>query len=130
MIFYREEHIEENVRALFGPRNWAMRERTPREVAGAGHGLDTLPKLDSPDHAGRLRTRLTAADVTRRAPAKPLILKDPPFVHDVLFFDFGLLPPILDAVAREGYDTPTPLQSQAGGRPIPLRLLRADRRAA
>jgi len=29
-----------------------MRERTPREVAGAGHGLDTLPKLDSPDYAG------------------------------------------------------------------------------
>jgi len=74
--------------------------------------------------------RLTAADVTRRAPAKPLILKDPPFVHDVLFFDFGLLPPILDAVAREGYDTPTPLQSQASGRQILLRLLRADRRAA
>jgi hypothetical protein len=73
---------------------------------------------------------LTAADVTRRAPAKPLILKDPPFVHDVPFFDFGLLPPLLDAVAREGYDTPTPLQSQAGGRQILLRLLRADRRAA
>jgi hypothetical protein len=57
----------------------------------------------------------------RRAPAKPLTLKGPPFVqfvHDVRFFDFGLLPPILDAVAREGYDTPTPIQSQAGGRQI------------
>jgi len=29
------------------------------------------------------------------------------------FSDFGLLPPILDALAREGYDTPTPIQSQA-----------------
>ena len=29
------------------------------------------------------------------------------------FSDFGLLPPILDALTREGYDTPTPIQSQA-----------------
>ena len=29
------------------------------------------------------------------------------------FSDFGLLPPILDALAREGYDAPTPIQSQA-----------------
>ena len=29
------------------------------------------------------------------------------------FSDFGLLPTILDALAREGYDTPTPIQSQA-----------------
>jgi ATP-dependent RNA helicase RhlE len=29
------------------------------------------------------------------------------------FHDFGLLPPILDALASEGYATPTPIQSQA-----------------
>jgi ATP-dependent RNA helicase RhlE len=29
------------------------------------------------------------------------------------FADFGLLPPILDALANEGYTTPTPIQSQA-----------------
>ena len=29
------------------------------------------------------------------------------------FSDFGLLPPILDALAAEGYDNPTPIQSQA-----------------
>src|SRR5438045_6486854 len=103
-----------------------MRERTPREVAGAGHGLDTLPKLDSPDHAGRLPTRLTAADVTRRAPAKPLILKDPPFVHDVPLFDFGLLPPLLHDFPREGHATPTPLQSHSSRPQSPWRLLRAD----
>ena len=29
------------------------------------------------------------------------------------FHDFGLLSPILDALASEGYATPTPIQSQA-----------------
>ena len=29
------------------------------------------------------------------------------------FADFGLLPPILDALTKEGYTTPTPIQSQA-----------------
>ena len=39
-----------------------------------------------------------------------------PYAKDRLlpsFSDFGLLPTILDALAREGYDTPTPIQSQA-----------------
>src|SRR5260370_1576978 len=39
-----------------------------------------------------------------------------PYAKDRLlpsFSDFGLLPTILDALAREGYDAPTPIQSQA-----------------
>src|SRR5436190_23656104 len=46
----------------------------------------------------------------RRALADLLILKDPGLSN---FSDFGLLPPILDALAAEGYDNPTPIQSQA-----------------
>ena len=37
-------------------------------------------------------------------------MKDPGLSN---FSDFGLLPPILDALAAEGYDNPTPIQSQA-----------------
>jgi ATP-dependent RNA helicase RhlE len=65
---------------------------------------------DSPDHAGRLSTRKAPANSAWRLVGL-LDLKDTTSVSN--FSDFGLAPPILQAVAAEGYTVPTPIQAQA-----------------
>ena len=70
------------------------------------------PDFRQPDHAGRLPSEPACVNAPVRLPActesKDL----------TTFSDFGLAAPILKALADEGYETPTPIQSQA----IPLVL--------
>ena len=77
---------------------------------GTGFDLYPCPHPDSPDHAGRLPTR-------RRPPIEAVRLLGSYRPGEITtlssFSDFGLAAPILDALAVEGYATPTPIQSQA-----------------
>ena len=77
---------------------------------GTGFDLYPCPHPDSPDHAGRLPTR-------RRLPIEAVRLLGSYRPGEITtlssFSDFGLAAPILDALAVEGYATPTPIQSQA-----------------
>ena len=79
-------------------------------MAGAGSDLYPLPIL----------TALITRVVSRPGGLAAITLTCVPgtpgpeeFQHLPSFSDFGLLPSILDALATEGYATPTPIQSQA-----------------
>ena len=62
---------------------------------------------DSPDHAGRLPT---PPEMRIRVPSGTFAPRN---IFLPSFDDFGLLRPFCDALASEGYLTPTPIQSQA-----------------